>query len=129
MSLSATLGTSPIASARFDDTFAAVAPALGGQPAGRGEEDESSDRGAEVREAVRVFGNILGNTVSHEIGHTLGLSAVQGQFHNIGDNPGWIMDSGGNRPFEERAEIDGAGPAVFSPASSSYLQEILPLLP
>ena len=56
-----------------------------------------------------------------------GLAAIDGQFHHLGDNPGWIMDSGSARPFEERAEIDGAGPAVFSPQNRAYLEQILPL--
>ena len=67
-----------------------------------------------------------GNTVVHEIGHSLGLSNIDGEFHNIGDNAGWLMDSGTYRPFNERAEIDGAAPAVFSPNNRSYLERILP---
>ncbi|PIE19730.1 MAG: hypothetical protein CSA66_02130, partial [Proteobacteria bacterium] len=111
LNLSPTLADNPLGSPRFDDVFASVAPALGGTPAAEGEASEPGVRGGAVREAVRVFGNLVGSTISHEVGHSLGLSAVDGQFHNIGDNPGWLMDSGSNRPFEERAELDGAGPS------------------
>ena len=76
---------------------------------------------------MRVFGNIAGSTISHEVGHSLGLANVDGQFHNIGDNPGWLMDAGSFRPFEERAELDGQGPSFFEEGSLQYLQGVLPL--
>ncbi|MFT7580667.1 MAG: hypothetical protein ACI9MR_002340 [Myxococcota bacterium] len=122
LQLSVRAGNNDLASPRFDDIFGPVSPALGGTPAGP---DDGQD--TVVAEAVRVFGSLLGNTVSHEIGHSLGLASVVGEFHNIGDNPGWIMDRGGFRPFAERGEVDGQGPAIFSPANQRYLQEILPL--
>jgi hypothetical protein len=52
------------------------------------------------------LGNLIGGTLSHEIGHSLGLANpfMEG-FHNAGDAPNRIMDSGGNRPFVERAEL------------------------
>jgi hypothetical protein len=124
--MSPTLADNPQASARFDEVFGAVMPQLGGRPAEAGEA-ASGARGGKVAEAVRVFGNLVGNTITHEVGHSLGLAAIDGQFHNIGDNPGWIMDAGAARPFEERAELDGAGPAVFSPQNRAYLERILPL--
>lgn len=127
INLSPTLADSPLASPRFDDLFRAVMPRLGGRPAEAGEWETGDARGAAVREAIRVFGNLCGNTITHEVGHSLGLAAIDGQFHNAGDNPGWIMDSGSARPFEERAEIDGAGPGVFSPQNRAYLEKILPL--
>ena len=115
--------------ARFDDLFAPIVPALGGRPAEPGELDAGGPRAASIAEAIRVFGNLLGNTISHEVGHTVGLAAVDGNFHNIGDNPGWIMDAGLYRPFAERAEIDGQGPAVFAPFNRQYLESVLPLAP
>jgi hypothetical protein len=36
------------------------------------------------------------------------------------------MDKGGNRPFEERAELMGQGPSQFCVESYEYLREILP---
>ena len=55
------------------------------------------------------------------------LSPLDGRYHNEGDTPNWIMDAGQFRPFEERAEIDGFGPAVFEPYNREYLLGILPL--
>ncbi len=127
MSLSARAGTHPLSSPRFDDVFEPVSPLLGGTPARDGEIVEGGQRSADIAEAVRVFANLTGSTISHEIGHTLGLAAYDGQFHNPGDNPGWLMDSGSFRPFEERAEIDGFGPSFFGPVSRAYLESILPM--
>ncbi len=62
----------------------------------------------------------------HEVGHSLGLTAIEGEYHNIGDNDGWIMDSGNYRPFSERAEIDGNGSPVWAPFDRDYLERILP---
>jgi hypothetical protein len=128
LSLSPTLGLGelPITSTRFDDVFKAVIPGLGGVPAEPGSYP-NGPRAIEVGEAIRVLGNIIGNTITHEVGHSLGLAAIDGQFHNIGDNPGWIMDSGMHRPFEERAELDGQGPAFFSPFNQHYLDLTLPM--
>ena len=127
MNLSARLGDNPLSSQRFDDIFGPVAPALGGTPAQRDEAGGSGQRAADIREAVRVYGNLVGSTISHEVGHSLGLADLDGQFHNVGDNPGWLMDSGQYRSFEERGEVDGQGPSFFEPASLGYLQAILPL--
>lgn len=127
MNLSMRRGENPLASSRFDDVFDPVSPALGGKAAELGESDGGSARAQEIREAVRVFANLVGSTISHEVGHSLGLAAVDGQFHNIGDNPGWLMDSGSYRSFEERAELDGQGPSFFGPPSRAYLESILPL--
>lgn len=127
MNLSVRRGDNPLASPRFDDVFGPVAPDLGGKPAERDESFGSSQRAADIREAVRVFSNLVGSTISHEVGHSLGLANVDGQFHNIGDNPGWLMDAGSYRPFEERAELDGQGPSFFEPGSLEYLQQILPV--
>ena len=126
LNLSPTLSDSPLASPRFDDVFGPFAPALGGSPVETGEVEASGGRGAAAREAARVLGNLLGNTVTHEVGHSLGLAAIDGQFHNIGDNPGWIMDAGAFRPFLERAELDGEGPEFFAPFNRAYLETILP---
>jgi len=127
LNLSAAAGDNPLASQRFDDVFGPVAPALGGKAATAGESDGGGARASEIREAVRVFGNLVGSTISHEVGHSLGLANVEGQFHNIGDNPGWLMDAGNYRPFEERAELDGLGPSFFEEESLQYLRQILPV--
>ncbi len=115
------------ASETFDAVFAPVMPALGGDPARADEVGAGGARGAAVAEAIRVLGNLLGDTISHEVGHALGLAAVEGDFHDPGDNPGYIMDAGVFRPFEERAQMPGAPPRVFAPYDRAYLEEILPL--
>jgi hypothetical protein len=125
--LSPTLGKEanlPIASSRFDDIFAPFMPALGGIPL---EPIPAAARRALADKAVAVLGNVVGNTVVHEIGHSLGLTNIDGEYHNLGDNPGWIMDSGNFRPFAERAEIDGESAAVFAPFDRDYLERILPV--
>lgn len=123
----ATPKTSFMASETFDLIFGHVMPALGGRPATRQEYESSGPRGDAVREAVRVMGNLVADTITHEVGHALGLAAVAGDFHDPGDNPGFIMDAGVFRPFEERAQMPGAAPRVFAPYDYEYLQEILPL--
>ena len=115
----------PIKSQRFDDIFGPFMPALGG--AAVTDADFGGARQADVDEAVRVLGNLVGTTVTHEIGHSLGLAALEGEYHNVGDNPGWIMDSGNNRPFAERAELDGQGPGIWGPVDQVYLQRVLPV--
>ena len=83
---------------------------------------------------MRAMGSLIANTISHEIGHSLGLSFFEEdletdsqQFHNEFDTPNAMMDAGRARPFEERAEIQGQGPAVFNQRNRAYLEEILPL--
>ena len=127
LNLSARLGASELASPRFDDVFREVLPELGGKPAKVGESRRFDERGAAIVSAVRVLGNLLGSTITHEVAHSLGLTALDGRYHNEGDTPNWIMDAGQFRPFEERAEIDGFGPAVFEPYNREYLLGILPL--
>jgi len=127
LNISPTFSNNPLASPRFDEIFVFVVTGLGGTPANPGESGDGSWRGQGITEAVRVLGNLIGNTVTHEVGHTLGLTAIDGHFHNIGDNPGWIMDAGGSRPFEERAELDGFPTAQFSPFNRTYLEMILPV--
>ncbi len=120
---------SDMASSRFDDIFGPVAPFLCGDPV---EPDEypGGPRDDIIAEAIRVLGNLVASTITHELGHSLGLSLPYGdpfEFHNLYDTPNAIMDSGQYRPFEERAEIDGFGPAVFTPENREYLERILPV--
>jgi len=119
------LGDNEMSNPRFDGIFSAIAPVLGGDPAGPFD-NHPSQRNGVVYLAVQVLANLIGNTISHEVGHALGLANIEGRFHNEGDNPNWLMDSGIFRPFEERAEIDGQGPAHFSPNNRAYLEKILP---
>jgi hypothetical protein len=83
-------------------------------------------RDLEVACAVFVLGSLVGSTLTHEVGHSLGLADPTGEaFHDPGDGPNRLMDAGGARPFEERAELMGLGPAVFCDAEYLYLKTIL----
>jgi hypothetical protein len=87
----------------------------------------SSDRYEVIRCAIWVLGNMLGGTMAHELGHSLGLADPGGsRFHNNGEEPNRLMDAGGERPLEERAELLGGGPEVFCTQNYEYLIEILP---
>ena len=120
------------ASEHFDRVFGPFMPELGGQRVQATEWPEGP-RTDEIAEAIRVFGNVVGNTVSHELGHALGLAYFEGDwespghiFHNMGDTD-CIMDAGADRSFEQRAELDGEGPAQFNERNRAYLEQILPL--
>ena len=76
--------------------------------------------------AIFVLGNLIGTTLTHEVGHSLGLANPYGQgYHNPGDRPNRLMDAGGDRPFEERAQLSEQGPAVFCDQEYDYLRTIL----
>jgi hypothetical protein len=47
-------------------------------------------------------------------------------FHNAGDAPARLMDAGGDRPFLERAELQGTAPGEFCDDEYAYLRQILP---
>jgi hypothetical protein len=85
------------------------------------------DRAQQIQCAIFVLGNLIGGTVAHEIGHSLGLaSPYQDGFHDPGDAPNRLMDAGDARPFLERAQLMGQGPAVFCDGEYAYLRRILP---
>jgi len=89
----------------------------------------SGKRADQIACAVFVLGSMIGTTMTHEIGHSLGLAAPYGdplQFHDTGDKPNRLMDGGSARTFDERAELDGEGPAVFCDEEYDYLRQILP---
>lgn len=119
------------ASAAFDRIMKPFMPALDGEPI-KGTEWPDGPRQAEIAEAIHMIGSVIGNTVSHELGHSFGLTYFPeddieptNRFHNqvTGD---YIMDPGSERPFEERAEIDGQGPAQFNDRNYNYLRTHLP---
>jgi hypothetical protein len=98
-------------------------PALGDTGACLG----ARDRATRVGCAVFVLGNLVGTTLTHEAGHSLGLADPTGEaFHDAGDAINRLMDAGGDRPFEERAELLGQGPAVFCGDEYIYLRTVLP---
>ncbi len=87
----------------------------------------SSERSEQIACAVFVLGSLIGTTVSHEVGHSLGLANPYGDgFHNVGDAVNRLMDGGADRPFLERAELFGEGPALFCSEEYEYLRQILP---
>lgn len=126
----------------FDQTFDAFRPDMAnGQPvrasdfAQAGVTVPSSDPGCPATDrstriscAIWVLGNIIGTTVSHEIAHSIGLANpdLPGAFHNEGDEENRLMDNGGDRPFAERAQLEGEGPGLFCRAAYDYLREVLP---
>jgi hypothetical protein len=74
-----------------------------------------------------VLGSLIGTTMTHEVGHSLGLADPYGsEFHNVGDGVNRLMDAGAFRTFNERAEINGEGPAVFCDEDYQYLRKVLP---
>jgi hypothetical protein len=115
-----------IASPLFDEIFSPFTPGLGGTPAEAGEYP-GGDRGPMIEAAFQALANMVGNTVTHEIGHTLGLaSGPASQMHNAFPADNQIMDAGVDRDFEERAEINGRGPARWTDKNRAYLERILP---
>ncbi|MBK9029941.1 MAG: hypothetical protein IPL61_01145 [Myxococcales bacterium] len=99
----------------------------GGVPTIDGGACPASDRRDRIACAVWSMGALIGGTLAHEIGHSLGLANPGGDgFHNAGDEIDRLMDAGGDRPFPERAVLDGQGPAVFCDAEYDYLRQILP---
>ena len=123
----------------FDQTFDAFRPDRGGEAVTSadlgggipvltdGSSCPGSDRQTRIACAIYVLGNLIGGTLSHEIGHSLGLANpfMEG-FHNAGDAPNRLMDSGGDRPFLERAVLQGQGPGVFCDDEYAYLRMVLP---
>ncbi len=86
-----------------------------------------STRQDQIACAVFVMGNLIGGTLAHEIGHSLGLANPYSDgFHDAGDAPNRLMDSGGDRPFLERAELGGQGPGVFCDDEYDYLRQVMP---
>ncbi len=129
----------PGASEIFDQIFDPFRPDRGGRPVEVREIDQvqslvdgsrcptSSDRTQAIGCAVFVLGNLLGGTMAHEIAHSVGLADPGGdQFHNRRDRPNHLMDSGFDRPFTERAQLNGMGPEFFCVENYAYLTEILP---
>jgi hypothetical protein len=119
------------ASEEFDRVFSPFMPTLGGTPV-KGTEWPEGDRTGEIAEAIHVTGSVIGNTITHELGHSLGMAYFSGdenepggRFHNeeVGT---YIMDPGGERPFEERAEIGPVEPATFNQKNRAYLERHLP---
>jgi hypothetical protein len=123
----------------FDETFDPFRPDRGGEPvaaadltqdiptlsSGQSCPSSSPERRLRLACAIWTLGSLIGTTVSHEIGHSLGLADPYGPFfHNTGHAPNRLMAP--DRPFTERAEIEGYGPSRFCDEEYDYLRAILP---
>lgn len=130
---------SSVASPVFDQIFDPFRPDLGSPVTGQdlagglptltsAGSCPTADRRLQMSCAVWALGSVIGSTTSHEIGHSLGLAPpyVADVYHYAGDEPNRLMDSGGARPFEERAELMGQGPSRFCTGAYDYLRGILP---
>ncbi len=87
----------------------------------------ANDRRGQVSCAVWTLGNLIGSSLAHELGHSFGLADPYGSptiFHNFGDLPNRLMETGDARPFNERALL-GDGPAEFCIDEYEYLRAIL----
>jgi hypothetical protein len=125
--------------AQFDELFDPFRPDRDGHPvraadlatgvpvAVSGTGCPSKDRRTQISCAIWTLGNLVGSTLSHEIGHSLGLAnPAGGNAHHLTDGTNRLMDAGANRPFAERAELDGQGPSRFCREAYDYLRQILP---
>jgi hypothetical protein len=84
---------------------------------------------AAIELGLHVLSSMIADTAAHEFGHSLGLAQPYGprdRYHNAAPAPGCLMDSGRERPFEERARLDGNEGARFCGESLVYLLDILP---
>ncbi|MFK7988713.1 MAG: hypothetical protein AB8I08_22020 [Sandaracinaceae bacterium] len=110
----------------FEEIFDPVRAQAATRAEASGEGDP--DRVGAVEDAVRALGSIIGETTSHELGHRLGMAQPYGSpttYHNDFDGPGCVMDSGRDRPLDERMALSGAAPSQFCYDHPSYLSEIL----
>ncbi len=130
-----------IADSRFDRIFDPFRPDRGGTPVNAQEASSfvpvqygpsclavGNNRMDQVACAVYTLGTMMGTTLAHEIGHSLGLAQpyVDGAFHNVGDAPLRLMDTGDRRPFEERAGLSVLGMEAFCVDDFLYLRDVLP---
>lgn len=129
----------PGADKRFDDIFDPFRPdrdgnrvvasdlAAGFPKLDNADSCPAGSRPDRIACGIWALGSLVSSTVSHELGHSLGLADPRGNgLHNLGDVPNRLMDAGLDRPFAERAELDGQGPARFCDEEYNYLREILP---
>lgn len=124
--------TNDDATADFDEILGPFMPELGGSPV-KATEWPDGPRAEQISRAIHMVGNVVGNTVAHEVGHSMGLSFYETDrekpgdaFHNKLPGEGFLMDSGSDRPFNERANIKGFPAARFNERNINYLKEILP---
>lgn len=123
----------------FDEIFDSFRPDRGGSPVRAADLTggvamppdgfgcPATERTGQIGCASWTLSNLIGSTISHEIGHSLGLANPDGgNSHHTSNAPNRLMDSGSSRPFDERAELRGAGPGEFCDDAYAYLRRILP---
>jgi hypothetical protein len=118
----------PIADPLFDEIFEPFMPSRGGREVQAGEYP-NGPRSDRIALAIHALGSMIGETISHEWAHTLGLAYGWGPpdvYHTTTPGPHQIMDAGAERPFQERAELNGQGPSTWTEEDYKYLREILP---
>lgn len=89
----------------------------------------SEARLGEIETAIHVISSLVADTAAHELAHTLGLAnpgLPDGPAHRLADGPGCLMDAGEDRPFVERARVEGNPGAGFCDDELDYLLHILP---
>lgn len=116
----------PPADPRFDEVFDPVRD----NEVVAGEYPDGSDpaRVAQIEAAISALANMIGDTTAHEFGHSLGLAQpfVPDQaYHNAIPQEGCLMDSGRDRPLEERMMLGDNLGARFCQENLWYLQDIL----
>ncbi len=118
--------TAPPADEDFDRIFEPLfdEPATLAEARGGGD----PERVAEVAAAVSALANAIGETAAHELGHSFGLAQpfTPNAYHNDEDGPGCLMDTGAERPFGERAGLEGFELVHLCNEAPSYLRRILP---
>lgn len=108
---------SAAASPELDAILGPWCPQLGGISA-------TAADAVKANAAIDLVAHVVAEVTAHEIGHALGLAADTADAHHSGDSPGWIMDAGAARPFDERAGLAGAAISQWGPVDLAYLQQI-----
>ncbi len=108
----------------FDEIFDPVRSDSASLEEVRGE----GGRIGQVERALHALASIIGETAAHELGHSLGLAEPFGPrtaYHNDSDGGGCLMDSGGARPFGERADEPGFSVTHLCHDAPAYMDAIL----
>lgn len=98
--------------------------------AGEYPEGATGTRHEQIEQAINFFSSVVADTGAHELAHSLGLAQPFGEeddIHNPEPSDGCLMDSGRERPIEERGRLDGNEGSRFCGENLEYLQQILPI--
>ncbi len=98
--------------------------------AGEWPDGASAARLVDIELALHVISSLIADTAAHEFGHSLKLAQPYGspmEYHNTIPRPGCLMDSGQDRPLQERGLIFGNTGSGFCGENLWYLQELLPM--